>query len=609
MSGWESIVEDTELGVAKSNRLKRREILRRMNLLEKVDQVDSLDWVVLKPSEEACLTVSIKDLLLRFHRMDPASTGLIGMKDLKFYVYQTRGRRHGADTPALSDAIQQFNVANNFTNSNDSPARQSLLSFEAFVEMMLMEDLTGAVSDECAQLIHEVRRHLLVDEATLMVADKTGLSQACVADEVKVGARFHKLDIAGLMVLLLNAIVIGVSADYVPQWVGYPIMEYAFTAFFACECLYKIRCNGLRDYFLGEDKVWNVFEIVLILAALSEFMIENTFSSSALGKPKTPLLRLLRLARLTRAVRVLRFKMFKELILMIGGIMSGCSTMLWVVVLLLMVIYILGVGLKILIGPDQAFGCHESPGQCTSSMVKMDQYRTDLFSTVSRSMFTVFRCFVDGCAAPDGTPLMIYVYNVYGWIAMFMYVIVMFAVTFGLFNLIMAIFVENTLESAKASEQRRHELKRQEYIKTAHDFNNLIIEFIKCEGKGHGEVSMITGLDHETFCAAVRQPAVIRMLQDLDIIVLGAEDLFDILDADMSGTVTVRELVNGLMKLRGSAGKADAVAALLSLRSLQKSVSSLEIAMMRQFAGLQRSLSEILTSEMKYNQRELSRSL
>jgi len=266
--------------------------------------------------------------------------------------------------------------------------------------------------------------------------------------------------------------------------------------------------------------------------------------------------------------------------------MYGIRTMMWVMLLLLIIIYCIGVALRQLIGPEQAFGCHEVSSRCTNSQVYLDHHRDDLFSTVLRSMFTVFRCFIDGCAAPDGTPIMTYMYNIYRWWAMLVYVVCTLMVSFGLFNIIMAIFVENTLDSARTNESRRLQLKHHEYVKAAHQLNSVILEFVGCEGEDN--TSGVTGMSKATFCQIVGHPRVAEKLQDLDISIPRKEDLFEILDADMSGAVSVQELVQGLMKLRGFAGKADSVASLLAIRALQRSLSGLEVYVMRQFANLQK---------------------
>jgi len=261
--------------------------------------------------------------------------------------------------------------------------------------------------------------------------------------------------------------------------------------------------------------------------------------------------------------------------------------------LLLGLIYCIGVLLKQTIGSEtwQGFqGCQAEPHVCAASESYIRKHRSELFSTVFRSMFTVFRCFMDGCSASDGTPLMVHVQNSYGPLTIIFYVLVVLFVTFGLFNLIMAIFVENTLEAAKYDEARRQQAKRQEYLQGARELKGLIMEF--CQNVS-GSGNAVLQIEEQVFDKIVSEPRVTQMLDDLDINMPNKKDLFEVLDADQSGHIDLRELVQGLMKLRGYASKTDAVATLLALRSLQRSAKMSDIYLMRQLTSLRASISEL----------------
>merc|ERR1719329_112870 len=99
-------------------------------------------------------------------------------------------------------------------------------------------------------------------------------------------------------------------------------------------------------------------------------------------------------------------------------------------------------------GRTDAFCTHEH----------LAEYAPQLFSTVPRSCFTMFRCLTEGCESADGTPLMVHILEdgQHGFLIVLLYNMCFLVVTFGLFNLIMAVFVETTLEAAKRDEGRRH---------------------------------------------------------------------------------------------------------------------------------------------------------
>merc|ERR1719162_1154828 len=103
---------------------------------------------------------------------------------------------------------------------------------------------------------------------------------------------------------------------------------------------------------------------------------------------------------------------------MIFGVVSGMRVLFWALVVLFGIIYFLGV--------------------VTSNLFRATYQE---FRNVPTAMLTVFRCFTDGCSAFDGTPLQEKLWETYGPLFALIYVLVMMLVTFGLFNLIMAIFM------------------------------------------------------------------------------------------------------------------------------------------------------------------------
>jgi len=75
------------------------------------------------------------------------------------------------------------------------------------------------------------------------------------------------------------------------------------------------------------------------------------------------------------------------------------------------------------------------------------------------------------------------------------------------------------------------------------------------------------------FEKAIKDPYVLKLLDDLEIQINDRSELFDVLDADGGGSIDFSELVSGLIKLRSvAADKADQVATTLYLRSVQSSL-------------------------------------
>merc|ERR1719469_1550462 len=90
----------------------------------------------------------------------------------------------------------------------------------------------------------------------------------------------------------------------------------------------------------------------------------------------------------------------------------------------------------------------------------------------------MFRCVVGGeCTTALGHPLFVSVGSNYGmWYAV-MYCLIMFSMTFGLFNVIVALFVENTLEAARSNDLKSRRLRLLDTEMFAHRMKALV-EFI-----------------------------------------------------------------------------------------------------------------------------------
>ncbi|CAL1165058.1 unnamed protein product, partial [Cladocopium goreaui] len=183
------------------------------------------------------------------------------------------------------------------------------------------------------------------------------------------------------------------------------------------------------------------------------------------------------------------------------------------------------------------------------------------------------RCFRDDCAAYDGTPFPERVRETYGGIFMVSYILMIMTVSVGVFNLIMAIFIDNVTgsqlqrrnrELADSSEKVRVMIKehvarflgkdvrsRRTFVTGDLDVQHSILDeqLLKDEVVIH----------RESFQRWLQDPEFTEALEDAYIDVSNKAHLFDIMDADMGGHLSLDELVEGLMALRGSVNKGDII--------------------------------------------------
>lgn len=170
----------------------------------------------------------------------------------------------------------------------------------------------------------------------------------------------------------------------------------------------------------------------------------------------------------------------------------------------------------------------------------------DHFGTVSASMFTLFTVMTtEGWADVARTCM-----KHQSWSA-FMFVIFMTCTTFAIMNVVVAVIVENTLDAAVHQKEDLME-KEEEEKRTA--CNKIGEVFRAADADGNGV------LTKEEFIRALELPEVMKLLHEVGIDLRQAENLFDILDYDGSGSLDVAEFVEGVMKARGDAKAKDVLA-------------------------------------------------
>jgi hypothetical protein len=362
-------------------------------------------------------------------------------------------------------------------------------------------------------------------------------------------------------VIIFNALVIGVSADSA-DWHGWFIFDVGFCCFFILELGIKMRFLGLSRYFC-EDSKWHLFEVILLSLSIAEIVLYLVGTNYEMFN-ETSLFRVLRLARLAKLMRVCRLQIATDLVMMINGAIGGIRTLMWSILLISLPLYVVALILRETLGAEEKL----SPSRSAEN-----------FSSLPKAFFTVYRCVVAGdCSERNGRPVFVLVSEEYGWMYGAIYALTLLFMTFGLFNVIGALFVENTLAAAKQNELKLKEgrLRNQEVLKA----KSLELAMMIYAFKEGITVTMILekAIDFETISSMevthreFQQICTISgfsdLLCELDIAPENQKDLFDTLDSDRGGSLDIHEIIEGIAKLRGDARKSDIVAVLLSVRNV-----------------------------------------
>eukprot|EP00927_Polykrikos_kofoidii_P021741 TRINITY_DN20495_c0_g1_i4.p1 TRINITY_DN20495_c0_g1~~TRINITY_DN20495_c0_g1_i4.p1 ORF type:complete len:598 (-),score=84.10 TRINITY_DN20495_c0_g1_i4:57-1850(-) len=357
------------------------------------------------------------------------------------------------------------------------------------------------------------------------------------------------LDIIPAFMIALNAVVIGLSTDIEPDsdvWFGF---ECFFGTFFFSEILVNLRVAGAILYFSGPLKWWNIFDCFCVLLAIFDIattILRKTTSRGAEVSGITAV-KMIRMAKLLRLVRLMRFHVFTELKNIITGLFSGLRVLIWSQVLLCLIIYLGAIFMTNMLGKS-----HPE------------------FSTVPASMLTLFRCFTDGCAAYDGTPLQARLFREFGAIIFVGWVVSYLFVTFGIFNLIMALFIEHVLDAQ--TRRRRFDINERSdgvYIRLQEimtEMGTRYSSYITTPGSpGKMSEKAPRAITREDFKKWLDNEKFVKVLEEADIDLSSKNEIFEVLDSDINGFLTQKELAIGLMRLRGPMRKTEIVATRLMM--------------------------------------------
>eukprot|EP00439_Symbiodinium_sp_Y106_P042251 s331_g5.t1 len=403
-----------------------------------------------------------------------------------------------------------------------------------------------------------------------------------------------------------NGVMIGLQTDPQHQdWPGWVYVELGFQIVLFLEILLRMNLLGCQNYWCGSDVYWNLFDLFLGASGLADLLIQFVGGQES-DMEATSLLRFCRLIRLVRIVKIFRIRFMKDLRLMVKGLLAGIRTLALAFVLLFAVLYVIS-GFSAM-----TIGSHYDAMSLTDGNTLIPYFRT-----IPDAMFTAFRCFTGECTTYAGEPIHYLLALEFGYPFMFLYVACYMLVTMGIFNVILAVYVDITMKAAKENDAVNAEQYSRESIRVAKTTRELLKKFSAAyrlfndmdstkESSSWGARLDLgkTGMFNETemhkiaitkelFLLIVQDSAVQKLMDELDLPPDRA-NLFEIIDADGSGTLQITELLHGLLKIRGDLSKSDAVASLLATRAVQQMLADFIVQSKRNmqelYSELQRDL-------------------
>lgn len=345
----------------------------------------------------------------------------------------------------------------------------------------------------------------------------------------------HGFDTGASLLVLVSVMMFFVQTDYTARnWLQDPPqifqwIEVALAIIFSLEITLRILCHGPISFFRGQQRKWNMFDLVLVILQVADVLA----SSIDLHKPKmmslAPFVRALRLARIARLGRLLR--KVPELRSLLVSLLASFAPLMWVFILILIVTS----GFAIIL-TQIATDLKTSVSDTEQTFQDSEQHQVqEFFGNIFVSIVTLYMAISGGKDWGEVSyPMQTYCSN---WCVLIITAYTFFVI-FAMTNVVTSHFVEEAVEAA--SRDRRE-----------HVTENLREMFLS-ELRGDGYITK------EDFMAKVDEPHMQFFLYNLYHRSVSKEELeeqcfFEVLDLNQSGMIEAEELVHGCARLSGSA--------------------------------------------------------
>jgi len=381
-------------------------------------------------------------------------------------------------------------------------------------------------------------------------------------------------DAATSVVIVCNTVYMGWAAD---QEIRHSLskqtsgaqgeagaIEIAFTTFYTLELALKLYAFG-SVLVLGRDRMWNIFDMVLVAQCLYEQVV-SAIGKVGSGGGNMSFLRALRLLKMAKMLRMIRLvRSMRELRILLYAILGSMQSMIWSLLFLILVLY----GFAIIF--TQACSQYVSDsGTASDTLHEIEQY----WSSLTDAMNTLWQASSGGVNWGEVVrPFLrsgdVLTYSVFCFYMVFFMFVIM--------NTVTSLFVESCLDHANKDTQAviQAQLERKaQYV------NTLRALFSEMDTDGDSFVSL------QEFQCCLENPHLLAFVGSLGIEVSDAECCFKLLSG--SGlNVDVDTFVEGCIKMKGDAQSIDMQDALLRLKQTSTNLDEIRASLLGMRAAMQ----------------------
>eukprot|EP00927_Polykrikos_kofoidii_P083602 TRINITY_DN8607_c1_g1_i1.p1 TRINITY_DN8607_c1_g1~~TRINITY_DN8607_c1_g1_i1.p1 ORF type:complete len:569 (+),score=76.11 TRINITY_DN8607_c1_g1_i1:123-1829(+) len=340
--------------------------------------------------------------------------------------------------------------------------------------------------------------------------------------------------------VLLNAMAMGYQTEWQSHHVGeskplhFFYIDCGFAVAFTCELLLRLVAFGPGLLCCVPDWPWNVFDFLVVVSSVADLLPATSNDSQQAGVLR--MLRVLRVVRAARVVRVLRF--IEELRTIVVCIVGSLRSLGWTLLLLFILIYVASLCVT------QVVVEHRESSDQTLDDEDMRQL-IYWYGSLARTCLSLYQAITSGSNWDDA---MMALEKVNPGFTIFWIAYIAFTV-FAMLNVVTGVFVERAMESAMSD--------KEDYM-----MSTICDIFRRSHLGAAGEITW------EEFEASLCTDEMQAYFKAIDVGISEARSLFNLLDAEKSGSVNVVEFVSGCIRLTGHAKALDLALVLNETRGM-----------------------------------------
>jgi len=394
-----------------------------------------------------------------------------------------------------------------------------------------------------------------------------------------VHSKFFEASIA--IIILLSTASAVLEANFQSEHKSYdttPSMQIAeqfFTWAFFVEVVLKVLVFR-RDFFLGEELAWNIFDLVLVILGLVDFIMARS-SSSGIGN--TSFMRLARLLKvvkkITRLVRLLHA--FADLRLILECISGVAQPLVWSVILLLGFMLIFSIALV---------------HQMTAYVIENENQLSDedmeainaKFGSVQQGVFELLSCTTGG----HDWGVAYEIVQKAGPLACASFLAYIGLVGLAVTNVITSIFVDKALRAAVPEVHKQIIEKRRDDFNLMCELQDLFCEIDLDTSHTISKAELMTSLSHIKVASYFE-------LKGLDI--KDAETFYDVLVASCGHyEIDMDTFIQGFLCMKGPANHVDVVSLTSRIQKMQTHLNDQLCQLKQQIAGQFEECRQVISS-------------